>query len=401
MNKEVASQNYHFPVPRGRAQYYNLPDQKRFNASRGNWSCDSCNKSFFNKMKYDQHLEEHVECPFPECGLKAHIKIIDSHITNQHMLVNFEALQMDDEAWIRERKKRFPTQERAELRRNELQERLNRGERIGIDKKKGFQNKFNKKQNKDFDDKKEKIGLDEKSAPSDSNRNDNNRRKKNRRERNLDKSKTNNNNNNNNIRPTKEEIENQLYESDTDNRFGVPAFQGTKKFYEDSGELSYFSNKNPSRNDHDNLDISDDEEWDMNEDVNIKEVSSNSKLNNALGSIMGAYSDSDDEVEEINENKNNSSIKQENQSTPVNQLNNNEIHKSDSLYPDKNENDKKRKWNKRRNHDNKAKTKNEHKPFKRRKTLLERLLEPDIRHERNVMLQCIRFIVQNNFFDKT
>jgi len=40
--------------------------------------------------------------------------------------------------------------------------------------------------------------------------------------------------------------------------------------------------------------------------------------------------------------------------------------------------------------------------FRRRvpKTLLEKLLEKDIRHERNLVLQCTHFIVQNNFFDK-
>nr|XP_019561437.2 nuclear fragile X mental retardation-interacting protein 1 [Aedes albopictus] len=34
----------------------------------------------------------------------------------------------------------------------------------------------------------------------------------------------------------------------------------------------------------------------------------------------------------------------------------------------------------------------------RKNTLLEKLLEPEIRHERNVLLQCVRFVVQNNFF---
>nr|XP_033805056.1 nuclear fragile X mental retardation-interacting protein 1 [Geotrypetes seraphini] len=37
-------------------------------------------------------------------------------------------------------------------------------------------------------------------------------------------------------------------------------------------------------------------------------------------------------------------------------------------------------------------------PEKRRPTLLEMLLAHDIRHERNVILQCVRYILQNNFF---
>lgn len=35
---------------------------------------------------------------------------------------------------------------------------------------------------------------------------------------------------------------------------------------------------------------------------------------------------------------------------------------------------------------------------RRRVTLLEKLLESEIRHERNVLLQCVRYTVQNNFF---
>lgn len=30
---------------------------------------------------------------------------------------------------------------------------------------------------------------------------------------------------------------------------------------------------------------------------------------------------------------------------------------------------------------------------------LEKLLQEDIRHERNVLLQCVNYVVRNNFFD--
>lgn len=40
-----------------------------------------------------------------------------------------------------------------------------------------------------------------------------------------------------------------------------------------------------------------------------------------------------------------------------------------------------------------------HNHFRRRKvTLLEKLLESEIRHERNLLLQCVRYVVDNNFF---
>ncbi|XP_011178562.2 FMR1-interacting protein NUFIP1 [Zeugodacus cucurbitae] len=36
--------------------------------------------------------------------------------------------------------------------------------------------------------------------------------------------------------------------------------------------------------------------------------------------------------------------------------------------------------------------------LRKQNTLLEKLLEPDIRHERNVLLQCLRYVCENNFF---
>ncbi|XP_022095215.1 nuclear fragile X mental retardation-interacting protein 1-like [Acanthaster planci] len=38
--------------------------------------------------------------------------------------------------------------------------------------------------------------------------------------------------------------------------------------------------------------------------------------------------------------------------------------------------------------------------LKRRPNLLEMLLAPEIRRERNIILQCVRYVVQNNFFDR-
>lgn len=37
---------------------------------------------------------------------------------------------------------------------------------------------------------------------------------------------------------------------------------------------------------------------------------------------------------------------------------------------------------------------------KRKLTLLEKLLESEIQHERNVIFQCVRFVVRQNFFNK-
>lgn len=40
-------------------------------------------------------------------------------------------------------------------------------------------------------------------------------------------------------------------------------------------------------------------------------------------------------------------------------------------------------------------------PPRRKLTLLERLLAPEVRHERNVILQCVHYVVDNDFFGET
>lgn len=54
--------------------------------------------------------------------------------------------------------------------------------------------------------------------------------------------------------------------------------------------------------------------------------------------------------------------------------------------------------NKTRKNKNKNKTKTELK-LSRKPTLLQQLLADEIRHERNIILQCVRYVVQSNFFE--
>ena len=411
------SPNFHFPVPKNRQHYYNLADQKKVMPNSKSYSCDTCNKSFFSHKSYNSHIEEHVECPFPECGLKAHINVIDRHITNQHMLVNFSALQMDDEAWKAERRKRFPTVERAELRREELKERLERGERVGLDKnKKGkfgsksSKIKTNSQNDKNVGTKKEDkdVALNSKKRSLDGESTGPPKKKVSFRERKREKFKK------ENVTSdfTVPYVEVDLYESDEENRYGLPAFKGTRKFYEELGEISYFSNKNEvSCDQNDDFVISDDDdEWEPSTETKSSEQTIQ-PLNNALGSLMGAYSDSDDsgpEVQSLSLNSKKHSVSNVTNDSANTSNNNNEVNSNETSGVDENKGTGKRKRRARHrnnntstNEGNKVKKVVPPRPIKRRKrvTLLERLLEPDIRHERNVLLQCIRYITKNNFFD--
>lgn len=172
--------------------------------------------------------------------------------------------------------------------------------------------------------------------------------------------------------------------------------------------------------------ISDDgEEWDSMPNVVAP------KVNNSLGCLMAAYdSDNDDEdLEETNQlqdtggkaesttprqiesahdsdneppdevkivkKEEESCLKPVPPSKPKAEISSRK-HKRRKLVPKKGViNRKKVQTNSKRSHTDNF----PHNRFKRRKiTLLEKLLENEIRHERNMLLQCVRYVVQNNFF---
>ncbi|XP_071522738.1 uncharacterized protein Nufip [Panulirus ornatus] len=394
------------------ANYYSEREKRRF------LSCGPCNRTFYNKQRLDEHLKEHVECPFPECKLSAHIKIIDQHINNQHMLVNFANLQIDDETWIAERKKRFPTAQRAELRRAEQMEKLKRGEKLGQNKKpfKKDKGKYNKTvktvMQKEYRDGKTHKYIKKEAAEDVSTINAPDESKNGRGK--IKRKKTRRWDG-----PTslpKAFLEVDLLDSDSEVKDGLPAFRGTKQFYESTGEVSYFGNKNLDIVDRDDnmetykdadIDISDDEEWHT--VIKDKDASAGTLvLGGALGSLMGAYSDSEEESEDLPvPSQNDEKLK----TLPLNSV----IYdpsQSQKKSEDTGGNEQnvtqnantagKRKIRRQPRHQKGTKGLVAPKRFpfpKRRKTLLEKLLQPYIVHERNVILQCVRFIVENDFFD--
>lgn len=163
--------------------------------------------------------------------------------------------------------------------------------------------------------------------------------------------------------------------------------------------------------------ISDDgEEWDSIPNVVAP------KVNNSLGCLMAAYdSDNDDEdLEETKQLPNTAHdsdneppdevkiVKKEEEKTclesvnpipsskPQTEINSRKYKKRKKLLPKKGVmNRRKVQTTRKRSHTDNF----PHNRFKRRKvTLLEKLLENEIRHERNMLLQCVRYVVQNNFF---
>lgn len=221
------------------------------------------------------------------------------------------------------------------------------------------------------------------------------------------------------VDPTEEEI-----------YFGIPAFKGTSNlecFNEFPEDIAVVDNK---------IEIEDDE-W--------EEQATSSKTENtcqALSTLMSAYqSSSDEEIENdlisipktcVSETAKNSVCENKIEMKCVNENNDDDsgpesvpIERSNCLYSKEIEivedkklvmNEKPNPKHQKRKHSDDSKTDNQSKKKTRQSvplntfqkqlqyykerpsTLLEKLLEKDIRHERNVILQCINYIIKNDYF---
>lgn len=160
----------------------------------------------------------------------------------------------------------------------------------------------------------------------------------------------------------------------------------------------------------------DDGEW--LDETSEKERAESPKVNNSLGALMSAYNSSDESGDEVPKIKfqdvlNETNVAGGDDDVPVEVKIAREPIQSAETSDQKVDVPKNRRKRK-RGKQNKVDGQNKHKinretktsfidqPFKRRRiTLLERLLDSEIRHERNVLLQCVRFVVENDYFKKT
>lgn len=174
----------------------------------------------------------------------------------------------------------------------------------------------------------------------------------------------------------------------------LPPFRGTSELYQEVPEIIN--------------DDFDDSEW--LEDPSIKSKDEPKiTLNNALGSLMSAYNSSDDSDVETTK-------KSADDEPPIEvKIEKSMVAAFPSSLPSVEEKpvqDTQRKRKRKRISRKTERPKRERKGKKgddnvlpeamfkkRRTTLLERLLADEILHERNVLLQCIRYVVSNDFFE--
>ncbi|XP_037052282.1 nuclear fragile X mental retardation-interacting protein 1 [Bradysia coprophila] len=111
---------------------------QRSPGSREFW-CEPCDRDFRSLDLLHEHKSQHQKCGIDGCKFEGHEMIVSKHITMQHSTGLYERLKNldtpeDIQKWREERRKRYPTKENVELRQQMQEERNKRGEKLNDSK---------------------------------------------------------------------------------------------------------------------------------------------------------------------------------------------------------------------------------------------------------------------------
>ncbi|XP_014295331.1 FMR1-interacting protein NUFIP1 [Microplitis demolitor] len=326
--------------------------------------CEICDREFMTDKLLNDHNSTHKICGIDGCTFSAHPKLVEKHIAMQHRTGYFSKLKNlttpeDIEKWINERKRKYPTKSNVDSKKAEQAEKEARGEIMN----KNFKSKISNKS-------RENVNIKSK------------RRKKRLRK-----------------KPEKKAEDVEIEETCQ----GVRQFRGTKIFNEEEKSVCEITNEefkleNPITDDEDEVQMT-------NEFPEVQRTNALPEpIIKPIGSLVANYSSSDDEppeeipikkvkVEEINISKDTSASSEALDTAAREQLplvkNSVEFNKRDKIS---------HKDNSKQNNNNNNNNINKRKNLYQRHALLEQLLSQSITHERNYICQCIKYIVDNNFF---
>ncbi|KAM8707738.1 hypothetical protein ACLKA7_014814 [Drosophila subpalustris] len=110
---------------------YNSPQRPEY--------CGNCGMELATEQDMRRHLEQHETCPADECDFAALASILERHIEAHHITGLYKSVKKvwtpeDIAAWRAERRKKFPTTANVELAKRAKEQRIKRGERLEASK---------------------------------------------------------------------------------------------------------------------------------------------------------------------------------------------------------------------------------------------------------------------------
>ncbi|XP_044249876.1 FMR1-interacting protein NUFIP1 isoform X2 [Drosophila takahashii] len=132
---------------------YNSPPRSEF--------CHTCDMELANSQDMRRHLEQHESCPADDCDFAALHNVLERHIEANHITGAYKRVKKvwtEEElaAWRAERRKRFPTAANVELARLAKEQRIKRGERLEASKSR-FGNREDRQRTRPKGDHKERL----------------------------------------------------------------------------------------------------------------------------------------------------------------------------------------------------------------------------------------------------